>query len=76
VSTTSISPGGQVVLPPGLVRHLRLRDGRPATLLQAEAREEGVFLRPVEPRDLPAETLRQWITDGNEAMDAFRKARG
>lgn len=71
--TTQLAPGGQVALPPAITGRLRLRDGRPASLLQAEARDDGVLLRPVEPRDLPVETLRAWIAEGDAEMEAFRK---
>jgi hypothetical protein len=73
MATAQIAPGGQLALPPAIVSRLRLRDGRPASLLQAELREDGVFLRPLEPRDIPAETLRTWIAEGESEMEAFRK---
>ena len=50
-----------------------MRDGRPATLLQAEVREDGVLLRPLEPRDLSRGTLQNWIAEGESEMEAFRK---
>ena len=50
-----------------------MRDGRPASLLQAEVREDGVLLRPVEPRDLAPETLRGWVAEGEAEMERFQK---
>jgi len=73
MATAQIAPGGQIVLPPNVAGQLRLRDGRPATLLQVEIRDDGVFLRPLEPRDIPTDTLRKWIVEGETEMEAFRK---
>jgi len=71
--TTQLAPGGQVALPPHLVNRLRLRDGRPASLLHAEMREDGVFLRPIEPREIPVSTLRSWIAEGDSEMEVLQK---
>ncbi|MEY2881404.1 MAG: hypothetical protein RLZZ15_3784 [Verrucomicrobiota bacterium] len=73
MATTQLAPGGQIALPPAITGSLRLRDGRPASLLQAEVLDDGVMLRPVEPRDLPAETLRAWIAEGEAEMERLRK---
>jgi bifunctional DNA-binding transcriptional regulator/antitoxin component of YhaV-PrlF toxin-antitoxin module len=73
MATAQIAPGGQVVLPPNVAGQLRLRDGRPATLLHVDVRDDGVFLRPMEPRDIPADTLRGWIVEGEAEMAAFQK---
>jgi bifunctional DNA-binding transcriptional regulator/antitoxin component of YhaV-PrlF toxin-antitoxin module len=73
MATAQIAAGGQVVLPPDVAGKLRLRDGRPASLLQAEVREDGVLLRPLEPRDIPVDTLRKWIAEGDLEMEEFRK---
>lgn len=72
-ATAQLAPGGQLSLPPGIVSRLRLRDGRPASLLRAELREDGVLLRPLEPRDIPSETLRAWIAEGEAEMEAFHR---
>lgn len=73
MATAQIAPGGQVVLPPNIAGQLRLRDGRPASLLQVEIRENGVLLRPLEPRDIPTDKLRAWIVEGETEMESFRK---
>lgn len=74
MATATLAPGGQVALPPALTAKLRLNDGRPASLLRAEVREDGILLRPLEPRDFPAETLRAWIGEGERDMQALRKS--
>ena len=73
MATTQLAPGGQIALPPAITGRLRLRDGRPASLLHAEVREDGVLLRPLEPRDIPRETLRNWIAEGESELERFRK---
>ena len=73
VTTAQLAPGGQVALPLTIAGQLRLRDGRPASLLQVELREGGVFLRPLEPRDLPVETMGSWVAEGEAEMREFRK---
>lgn len=73
MATTQLAAGGQVSLPPTIAGRLRLRDGRPASLLVAEVREDGVLLRPLEPRDLSRDTMRTWIAEGESEMERFQK---
>jgi hypothetical protein len=64
--TTQLAPGGQIALPPNLVNCLRLRDGRPASLLHAEIRDGGVLLSPTE-------TLRKWIAEAEADMEVLKR---
>jgi hypothetical protein len=36
-------------------------------------REDGVFLRPIEPREIPVSTLRSWIAEGDSEMEVLQK---
>jgi bifunctional DNA-binding transcriptional regulator/antitoxin component of YhaV-PrlF toxin-antitoxin module len=72
--TLPVSKRGTVTLPPELRRKLGLdRLANPLVLL--EDREDGVLLRPaaaVPVRDLPLETLRQWVAEDEEALRKFK----
>jgi len=63
-TTITISPRGTLTLPIALRRKLRL-DKNHAVLL-AEERPDGIFLHPavtVPIRDIPAATIKKWVTD-------------
>jgi bifunctional DNA-binding transcriptional regulator/antitoxin component of YhaV-PrlF toxin-antitoxin module len=63
-TTITISPRGTLTLPIALRRKLRL-DKKHAVLL-AEERPDGIFLHPavtVPIRDIPAATIKKWVTD-------------
>jgi len=71
--TITISPRGTLTLPIALRRKLRL-DKKHAVLL-AEERPDGIFLHPavtVPIRDIPAATIKKWVTD-DEADAASAK---
>lgn len=72
--TLPVSKRGTVTLPPELRRKLGL-DRLPNPLVLLEDREDGVLLRPaavVPVRDLPLETLRQWVAEDEEALRKFK----
>jgi bifunctional DNA-binding transcriptional regulator/antitoxin component of YhaV-PrlF toxin-antitoxin module len=63
-TTITISPRGTLTLPIALRRKLRL-DKNHAVLL-VEERPDGIFLHPavtVPIRDIPAATIKKWVTE-------------
>ncbi len=76
MATAQLAPGGQVTLPAAVMSQLRLRDGRPATLLKAEVTTEGVLLTPLEPRDLSVERLERWVAEGEVELSKLREGSG
>lgn len=72
-----ISKRGTITLPPEMRRSLGL-DAASHPMMLVELRDGGVFLQPAEAmpiRDIPAETLKQWISDDETEAELFwRKA--
>jgi bifunctional DNA-binding transcriptional regulator/antitoxin component of YhaV-PrlF toxin-antitoxin module len=68
-TTITISPRGTLTLPIAIRRKLRLDKNH--SVLLAEERPDGIFLHPavtVPIRDIPAATIKKWIT--NDEADA------
>ena len=72
-----VSKRGTITLPPEIRRSLGL-DVAEHPMMLVELRDGGVFLQPAEAlpvRDIPEETLRQWIAEDENGADEFwRKA--
>jgi bifunctional DNA-binding transcriptional regulator/antitoxin component of YhaV-PrlF toxin-antitoxin module len=63
-STITISPRGTLTLPIALRRKLKLNKNH--SVLLVEERPDGIFLHPavtVPIRDIPAATIRKWVTE-------------
>jgi len=72
-----VSKRGTITLPPEIRRSLGL-DAAEHPMMLVDLRDGGVFLRPAEAlavRDIPAETLRQWLAEDEQDAEKFwRKA--
>ncbi len=77
MTTIPVSKRGTITLPPEMRRSLGL-DVAEHPMMLVELRDGGVFLQPAETlpvRDIPEETLRQWIAeDETNAEEFWRKA--
>lgn len=77
MTTIPVSKRGTITLPPEMRRILGL-DAAEHPMMLVELRDGGVFLQPAEAlpvRDIPAETLRQWLAeDERDAKKFWRKA--
>jgi bifunctional DNA-binding transcriptional regulator/antitoxin component of YhaV-PrlF toxin-antitoxin module len=63
-TTITLSPRGTLTLPIALRRKLRLNKNH--SVLLVEERPDGIFLHPavtVPIRDIPAATIRKWVTE-------------
>ena len=72
-----VTKRGSITLPPEMWRSLGL-DVAEHPMMLVELRDGGVFLQPAEAlpvRDIPEETLRQWIAEDEDDAEKFwRKA--
>ena len=77
MTTIPVSKRGTITLPPEMRRQLGL-DAAEHPMMLVELRDGGVFLQPAEAlpvRDIPEETLRQWLAeDERDAKKFWRKA--
>ena len=77
MTTLPISKRGTITLPPEMRRKLGL-DVAEHPMMLVELRDGGIFLQPAEAlavRDIPAETLREWIAEDEKGAEKFwRKA--
>jgi bifunctional DNA-binding transcriptional regulator/antitoxin component of YhaV-PrlF toxin-antitoxin module len=77
MTTLPISKRGTITLPPEMRRKLGL-DVAEHPMMLVELRDGGIFLQPAEAlavRDIPAETLREWIAEDEKDAEKFwRKA--
>jgi bifunctional DNA-binding transcriptional regulator/antitoxin component of YhaV-PrlF toxin-antitoxin module len=68
-----VSKRGTITLPPEMRRSLGL-DVAEHPMMPVELRDGGVFLQPAEAppvRDIPEETLRQWIAEDENGVEEF-----
>ena len=76
VTTLPISKRGALTLPPALRRKLGFdRLANPMVLV--EERDNGLFLQPaaaVPVRDIPKQTLMQWVARDEAEMAAFKRS--
>lgn len=73
-----VSKRGSITLPPEVRRELGLNVTENPMLL-VELRDGGVFLRPaitVPVRDIPKETLKEWIAEDEREAEAFWQRTG
>ncbi len=71
-----ISKRGTITLPPEIRRALGL-DSVEHPMLLVELRARGVFLQPAMPvREIPLETLQEWIAEDERDAEGFWKAAG
>ena len=72
-----VSKRGTITLPPEMRRRLGL-DAAAHPMMLVELRDGGIFLQPAEAmpvRDIPVETLREWIAEDEKGAAKFwRKA--
>jgi bifunctional DNA-binding transcriptional regulator/antitoxin component of YhaV-PrlF toxin-antitoxin module len=77
MTTIQMSKRGSITIPPDIRKHLGLdRINNPLLIL--EERDGGVFLQPasaIPVRDIPPETIRNWIDADEKEMKAIRKIR-
>ena len=76
MTAIAVSKRGTITLPPEIRRALGLASADHPMML-AELRDGGVFLQPAAAmpvRDLPAETIRQWIAEDEAGAEAFWQA--
>ena len=73
-----VSKRGAITLPPEVRRALGL-DVAENPMMLVELRNGGVFLQPAEAmpvRDIPLETLQQWIAEDERGAEGFWKNAG
>jgi bifunctional DNA-binding transcriptional regulator/antitoxin component of YhaV-PrlF toxin-antitoxin module len=73
-----VSKRGTITLPPEIRRILGL-DSAENPMMLMELRNGGVFLQPAEAmpvRDIPLETLQQWIAEDERDADGFWEKAG
>jgi bifunctional DNA-binding transcriptional regulator/antitoxin component of YhaV-PrlF toxin-antitoxin module len=73
-----ISKRGTITLPPEVRRALGL-DAAANPMMLLELRNGGVFLQPAEAmpvRDIPLETLQQWISEDERGAESFWEKAG
>jgi bifunctional DNA-binding transcriptional regulator/antitoxin component of YhaV-PrlF toxin-antitoxin module len=78
MTTLTISKRGSVTIPPAIRRRLGL-DAMSNPLLIVEERDGGIFMQPAAAtpvRDLPVESIREWIREDEAAMARLRSRRG
>ena len=78
MTTIPVSKRGTITLPPEMRRSLGL-DAAEHPMMLAELRDGGVFLQPAAAlpvRDIPAETLRQWLAEDEQDAAKFWKKAG
>jgi bifunctional DNA-binding transcriptional regulator/antitoxin component of YhaV-PrlF toxin-antitoxin module len=77
MKTIPVSKRGTITLPPEMRRTLGL-DAAEHPMMLVELRDGGVFLQPAEAlpvREIPEETLREWIAEDERDSETFwRKA--
>lgn len=75
--TLPVSKRGTITLPPEMRRRLGI-DAAEHPMMLVEMKDGGVFLQPAEAlpiRDIPEETLREWIAaDEKDGKKFWRKA--
>lgn len=73
-----VSKRGTITLPPEIRRALGL-DAAEHPMMLVEMRHGGVFLQPAEAmpvRDIPLETMQQWIAEDERDSESFWKWAG
>jgi bifunctional DNA-binding transcriptional regulator/antitoxin component of YhaV-PrlF toxin-antitoxin module len=73
-----VSKRGAITLPPEVRRALGL-DAKENPMMLVELQNGGVFLQPAEAmpvRDIPLETLQQWIAEDERGAEGFWKNAG
>lgn len=73
-----VSKRGTITLPPEIRRALGL-DATEHPMMLVEMRSGGVFLQPAEAmpvRDIPLETMQQWIAEDERDSESFWKRAG
>ena len=73
-----VSKRGGITLPPEIRRALGL-DAKENPMMLVELRNGGVFLQPAEAmpvRDIPLETLQEWIAEDEREAESFWKNAG
>ena len=76
MTTLMLSKRGSLTLPPAMRRKMGL-DKMSNPLVLVEERDGGLFLQPavaMPVRDLPKETIRNWIARDEADMQAFKAA--